>query len=248
MENRDKIITFLKNYLEVENFSDYCHNGLQIEGTDKIKTIITGVSLSEKLIRIALEKKAQMILVHHGVFQDAFANTQIKGFLKKRLQLLLANDINLAGFHLPLDAHPKIGNNISIAKVLKLKNIKSFAGYGFVGDLPKSQDFSEFVKTIDNKLTTKSNFLAHGKKTVKKVAIVSGVSSAKFELASLKGADVYICGDLKEHVFSASLEIGLNIINVGHYNSEKLGIQNLGELLAKKFKIKHQFIDIPCEI
>lgn len=243
-----KIIKYLEDYLKVKDFEDYCKNGLQVEGAPKINKIITGVSLSQKLIKEAIKKKAKMIIVHHGIFKDLVSSPPvIKGVFKDRLKLILENNINFVGFHLPLDAHSKIGNNASLCNILGVKNIKPF-DVGFIGNLGKEIDFNDFVNIVDNKLRTKSYIISAGSKKVKRVGIISGASSPDFEQAKELGADTFISGDVRESVVRAVEEVGINFINAGHYNTEKMGIQNLGSLIAKKFDVKVEFVDIPNEI
>ncbi|MDD4333397.1 MAG: Nif3-like dinuclear metal center hexameric protein [Patescibacteria group bacterium] len=254
MSDRNKIIKFCEDYLEVKNFSDYCHNGLQVEGMDEISKIITGVSLSQKLIEAAIQKKAQMIMVHHGIFKSSVSEPpRFSGSLKNRLKLLLQNNINLAGFHLPLDAHPVIGNNISLIKVLGLKNIGVLSSLhhepiGFLGGYQKGISFNQFVDLVNKKLNTKSYVIASGLKTIKKVGIISGGASPDYICAKQMGADTYLCGDIHEFLVREIEEEGMNFINAGHYNTEKMGIQNLGNLVARKFKVEVEFVDVPCEI
>lgn len=245
---RKKIVDFCMEYLQTDSFEDYCFNGLQIEGAEKVSKIITGVSLSKKLIKEAASRQAQMILVHHGIFgNDIPSPLRLKGVMKERVKMVLENDMNLVGFHLPLDAHPIIGNNISLAKILGLKKTKPF-DIGFIGELDRDIDFDKFKVVVDRKLNTNSFVLPFGNKKIGKVAIVSGGSSSRFEEAFSGGADVLVCGDIREEVVRKAEEIGINIINAGHYNTEKEGVRNLGELLKKKFKIDVEFVDIPCEI
>jgi dinuclear metal center YbgI/SA1388 family protein len=246
--NRDKIVQFCEEYLKVKDFEDYCVNGLQVEGKAEVKKIVAGVSLSQKLLKAAIAKKADMVLVHHGIFKDQLgAVPAIKGSLRNRLALILKNDINLCGFHLPLDAHPEIGNNISLCKLLGLRKIKPF-DIGFVGELEKGIEFDRFVRIVDSKIGTKSYAIQAGAKKVKKIGIVSGGASKYYAGAAGMGADTFICGDIVERVVSEVEEMEMNFINAGHYNTEKLGIQNLARLLAKKFKISAEFVDIPNEI
>lgn len=245
---RDKIVDFCSEYLQANSFEDYCFNGLQIEGAEKISKIVTGVSFSRKLVKEAVSRQAQMIMVHHGVFGNDIPNPlRLRGVMKERLKMVLENDINLVGYHLPLDAHSVIGNNISLAKILGVKKTKQF-NIGFVGELEKEMNFEKFQALVDQKLLTKSFSLPFGKNKIKKVAIVSGGSSPDFEDAFRAGADVFLCGDMREEVVRKAEEVGINIINAGHYNTEKGGIRNLGELVKKKFKIEVEFVDIPCEI
>ena len=245
---RKKIVKFCEDYLKVENFEDYCHNGLQIEGVDKVSKIIVGVSLSEQLIEQAIQKKAKMIIVHHGLFNnDILPPVQIKSSVKGRLKLILENNINLCGFHLPLDAHPIIGNNISLCRLLNILDPKPF-DVGFIGELKESIKFVNFVDLINELLKTQSITISAGPKTIKKIAVISGGSSPDYEKAAELGSDTFLSGDIRESVVRGIEEMKINFINAGHYNTEKLGIKNLGELISKKFNIKVEFVDIPNEI
>ncbi len=242
------IIKFCQDYLEVEKFRDYCHNGLQVEGSEKVDKIITGVSFSVALAQEAIKRKAQMIIVHHGIFGNQIGSQpQIKGFLRERLKLLLENNINLAGFHLPLDAHPKIGNNISLCRLLGIKKCKTL-DVGFIGELGEAMNFKVFAKMVNRKLNTKSYIIDAGPNKVKKVGIISGGASPEFKLAYEAGADTYICGDVREEIVRGVIETGINFINAGHYNTEKLGVQNLGNLLTRRFGVKVEFVDVPCDV
>lgn len=254
MADRNQIVKFCEEYLQIKNFKDYCCNGLQVEGTDKINKIITGVSFSQKFVKKAIEKKAQMIIVHHGIFKNDIGELPvIKGVIKNRLKLILKNNINLCGFHLPLDAHPIIGNNISLIKLLELKKIgvidtPDYGAIGFIGEVKQPTTFAKFVELVNKKLNTKSYIISAGSKNVKKVGIISGGASPNFQSAIEFGADTYLCGDVREEVVRAVEEAEINFINAWHYNTEKLGVQNLGNLIAKKFKIKVEFVNIPCDV
>jgi dinuclear metal center YbgI/SA1388 family protein len=248
MADRNKIIKYCEDYLKVCDFEDYCVNGLQLEGSSSVKKIISGVSISEQLIDRAIKEKADMIIVHHGIFKDNIPSPFcLKGYMRKRIKKLLVNNINLLGFHLPLDAHPVIGNNISLCKLLKVKNPKPFY-VGFYGELEVAKDFNEFSKEVGHKLDSKIFKINAGPKKSKRIGIVSGGASPNFIDAFKLGVDTYICGDIRESVVRAIEEVGINFINAGHYNTEKLGIKNLGELLSRKFNVKVEFIDIPCEV
>jgi dinuclear metal center YbgI/SA1388 family protein len=248
MPNRKQIIQFCEEYLKVADFSDYCKNGLQVEGRPEVNKIITGVSFSKELVEKAIEKQADMILVHHGLFGNHLGEpVQIKGFMRGRLKLLLGNDINLAGFHLPLDAHPEIGNNISLARQFGLNDLEEF-DIGFIGELPEETDFTELDRRVKEKLDTDTYTIQAGPAKCRRVAVCSGGASPRFQLAAEQGADTYISGDIRESEVRAMEETGINFINAGHYNTEKLGIYNLGELLKEKFNIEAEFIDIPCDV
>lgn len=249
MQNqRDRIVSFCQQYLKTDTFSDYCHNGLQVEGSASVTRIVTGVSYSRRLVEAAIEKKASMILVHHGIFADAFGEKpSISGIQRSRLALLLKHDISLCGFHLPLDAHPQTGNNILICKMLGIKNPRP-CNVGFVGDLQTPRSLEKLTSEIDKKLCTRSQTLAFGPDKIRRIGIISGGSSRMFEAALKQGAEAYLCGDLREEVVRAAEENQIHIINAGHYNTEKAGIQSLGTLVGRKFKIPVEFVDIPCEV
>ncbi len=254
MTNRNDIVKFCNEYLKADTFNDYCYNGLQIEGKEDISKIVTGVSLSKQFIKKAIDEKADMIIVHHGLFKNQLGDPpRIIGIFRDRIKLLLEHNINLCGYHLPLDAHPEIGNNISLARLLELHNIERlnspfYGDIGYIGDLKKEMKFIEFVAYVDKMLNTNSYILAAGNEFVKKVGIISGGSSIEYSEAYGQGADTFIAGDIKENVVREVEEIGMNFINAGHYNTEKLGVQNLGKLVSETFKIWTKFIDVPCEI
>lgn len=249
MNNRDEIIKFCEEYLEVKQFEDKCCNGLQLEGKKEIKKIITGVTFSAKLIDEAIKRKADMIMVHHGIF-DNYINhpISIKGYFRERLKKMLENDINLVGFHLPLDAHEKIGNNVAICRVLGIEGLEKYE-VGFVGELKEQIRFDDFVEIIKEKLEIDNPYtIKAGSDFVKKVAVVSGGASPYYEEAANLGADTFLTGDVRENVVREIEEVGMNFINAGHYNTEKLGIQNLGKLVAEKYNVEVEFVDVPNEI
>jgi dinuclear metal center YbgI/SA1388 family protein len=244
----EKIVKFCTEYLRTADFDDYCHNGLQLEGAKEVKKIVAGVSLSRELIRRAIDAGAQMLIVHHGLFGDRFGKQpEIKGVLKERLKLLLENDINLMGFHLPLDAHPEIGNNISLCRLFGVENTVKL-DVGFYGNLKQAMPFADFQNLVNEKLQINSFAIAAGPKTVKTVGVISGGVSSKYALAKDAGCDAFVSGDIREHVVREVEESGINFINAGHYNTEKLGVQNLANLLAKEFGLEAEFIDVPCEV
>lgn len=245
--SRDAIVKFCRDYLDVSKFEDYCHNGMQVQGKEEVRKIVTGVSLSQDLLRAAISKKADMVMVHHGLFGSSIPHPPvITGFVRDRLTLLLSNDITLCGFHLPLDGHPVIGNNTSLCKLLGAGGLEKL-DIGFVGTLKSPMPFESFVERVEKLLST-SCFTIGGGKKVKRVGIISGGASGYFQQALEAKADTFICGEIVESNVKAIEETGLNFISAGHYNTEKLGIQNLGNLVSKKFGVPVEFVDVPCEI
>lgn len=253
--NINKIITFCSDYLQVENFDDYCHNGLQIEGKEKISRIVMGVTFSEELINYAIKRHADLVIVHHGIGSKHFGEkARITGFFKKRIKLMLENNIALAGFHLPLDAHSVIGNNVLILKSLglKIKSILATEKYnlsiGYIGEYSRPMKREYFVNLVNKKLNTKSFLLPYGSNMVKRVGVISGGAVAEALDAHDAGCDTYLCGEIKESIVHPMKELQMNFINAGHYNTETLGLKKMGELIARKFNLPVEFIDIPCEV
>ncbi len=239
MVERDTLIKDLNKYLDVAACPE--HNGLQVQGKNQISKIAFGVSANMALFKEAKNFGADMIIVHHGLFWNQVQT--ITGVFGQRIAFLTKNDINLAGYHLPLDKHKVIGNNACLAKLLKLKDLKPFGTYhgqeiGFIGKTTKSCD----IKDIHNLL--KGEALFFGPDKVRTIAIVSGGAHDMLEEAVLNKADLYITGSRDENITEYCREAKINFIAMGHYNSEKLGIQALMNYVSKKFKVQTKFIDI----
>jgi len=246
--SRDKLVKFCDDLFKDYQFPDDLYSGLEIEGKSEIKKIVTGVSLSQAFLEKAIAKKADMVILHHGIFPKSLPTPfRLTGYTKKRFELIIKNDINLMAYHLPLDAHKKIGNNVSLCNLFGLKNLELF-DVGFVGNLLKPMSLEKFVEMVNDKLNVKSYVVAGGPKIAKRVGIISGGGSSDSRLAAEMGVDTYITGDIKEGNVRGSEELGINFINAGHYNTEKLGIQNLGNLIQKKFGVEVEFVDVPCDI
>ncbi len=245
MIQRVEIIDFINQLLTPENFDDFCVNGLQVEGKSEIRKIALGVSASERLFQQAVQIKADMVIVHHGLFwKNSPHPMHLTGILYHRLRRLIQHEINLSGYHLPLDAHPEIGNNAQICNRLNLRVIEP-VDIGFLGELANETPFPEFVKTVEELLQTSPFSLNYGSASVKKVLVISGGSSFEYMKALEKGADTFLAGDIRENLVREIEENRLNFINAGHYNTEKLGIQALGEKLTAQFSVPCEFIDIP---
>ena len=213
----------LRKLLKPDEFSDYCPNGIQIEGKDEIKKIISGVTACRSLIEAAIDKNADLILVHHGYFWKGEKET-ITGLKKARIQLLLRHDISLCAYHLPLDAHPELGNNAQLAK---------------------PQSFENFQKFLTTKLKQKPLSIEGCSKEIKLVAWCSGAAQEFIALAAESGVDAYITGEVSEQTVHIARETGLHFFAAGHHATERFGVQALGKYLAKKYSISHTFIDIP---
>lgn len=242
---RDRIVEHLTTYLRVDEFTDYCVNGLQVAGAEEVDRVVAGVSISRRLIEEAIRRDAQMILVHHGFFRGDIPDPlMLSGVIKERLALLLRYDISVVGFHLPLDAHPEIGNNALACRHLGLTDLQP-VDVGFIGELGSPVDFSTFVELVETMYERKVQTFAYGADTTRRVAVISGGSSPEWIQAYRAGADTFICGDMREHLVRAVEEAGINVINAGHYSSERLGIRALAALVRDSLGVPVDFVDIP---
>ena len=239
-------IDALNNYLNVllqpERFSDYCPNGLQVEGKQEINKIVTGVTASMDLLQAALQANADAVLVHHGYFWRG-ESLPITGIKKRRLQFLLQYEINLFAYHLPLDAHAELGNNVMLAKQLDLK-VTKWAEMLALAELSQPQTLQTFTAHIEAKLKRKPQVIGDLKKPIKKIAICTGAAQGYIEQAVAAGVDVYISGEISEQTVHIARETGMSYISAVHHATERYGVQALGEHLAQKFGISHEFIDI----
>ena len=249
MASRDRIIHALDQYLSGSKFKDYAPVGLQVEGAAEVKKIVTGVSLGMALLRGAVKAGAQMVLVHHGMFWKNQSRV-LKGPQKNRVAFLLENDLSLVAYHLPLDAHPVVGNNARIIKLLGARKTGGFGDYdgmtiGFTGKFERGAT----LEAIQNKLkplTPKKPICFPGRPSkVKRFAGVSGGAGTLFEQAGAAGVDLYITGEPWEPAKALVQETGIGYLALGHYNSEKPGIMALGEWVKRRFKIPVEFLDIP---
>jgi len=234
---------YLNSLLQPERFSDYCPNGLQIEGMPEINKIVTGVTASMDLLIAAHESNADAILVHHGYFWRG-ETLPITGIKKMRIKFLLKHDINLFAYHLPLDMHPELGNNVMLANQLGLK-VKSWTDMLALVDLKKPQTLQSFVELVDEKLNRKSVVIGDLNKLIKRIALCTGAAQGYIEQAVAANVDVYLSGEISEQTVHVARETGVSYICAGHHATERYGIKALGEHLAQKFGLLHEFID--CE-
>lgn len=245
MVKRDEIIEYINDFLSTSEFDDLSVNGLQVEGKAEIEKIVLGVSVSERLFQAAIQQKADMVIVHHGAFwKNAPAPYILTGMHRNRMALLIKNDINLAAYHLPLDAHSEIGNNAQIMKRLNIEPIKPVE-VGFLGRLNGPVPLEVFAETVNKELQTISQVFPFGPQHVQRVLVMSGSSSKYYQLVLDNDADTFLGGDMKENVVRELEEVRLNFVHAGHYNTEKFGVQALGEKLNQQFNLYCKFIDIP---
>lgn len=244
--DRDKLVNFINSHLKSAEIKDHSLNGLQVEGRKEIKKILFGVSVSLELIKKAVSEKADMIIVHHGLFWGK--EQPLAGRYKERVKLLLGNDINLCAWHLPLDLHPETGNNIRITKLFNPKNIKPFGLYegvkiGYKAELKKALPLSAIAARLASAFGARPVILGFGSRTIKTFGVVSGGGQGLLQQAAQEKLDLYITGEISEHNFETARENEINFMAAGHYNTEKAGVWALQELLQKKFRLKTAFLD-----
>jgi dinuclear metal center YbgI/SA1388 family protein len=234
---------YLNQLLHPERFSDYCPNGLQVEGKPEINKIVTGVTASMDLLQAAHKANADAVLVHHGYFWRG-ENLLITGIKKQRIQFLLQHEINLFAFHLPLDMHPELGNNVMLAKQLGLK-VDAWADMLALLELDKPQTLKSLAELIEEKLNRIPLVIGDLSRPIKRIALCTGAAQGYIEQAVAANVDVYISGEISEQTVHVARETGMSYISAGHHATERYGIQALGEHLAQKFGLIHEFID--CE-
>lgn len=240
---RDDLTAYLADFLKVADYKDYAPNGLQVEGKEQIRTIVTGVTASQALIDEAIKLKADAILVHHGYFWKSEPQ-EIVGFKQKRIKSLLLNDINLMGYHLPLDGHAELGNNAMLGKLWQLEDITPQPGLVRLGKLVQSVDISEFVNFVSDSLERPVLHLPGGPSQVQTVAWCSGGAQGYIDQALAWKADIYISGEVSEQTTHLAKEGGIHYFAAGHHATERLGIKALGEHLAKRFGLDCHFVDV----
>ncbi|MDU1574910.1 MULTISPECIES: type 2 GTP cyclohydrolase I [Pantoea] len=226
-------------------FSDYAPNGLQVEGRTEVKTLITGVTASQALVDEAVARNADAILVHHGYFWKS-EPAVIKGMKRNRLRALLANDINLYGWHLPLDAHPTLGNNAQLAKLLDIEVKGEVQPLVFWGELTTPLSGEALAQRIEEKLgRTPLHCGDNAPAQIRRVAWCSGGGQGFIDSAAAFGVDAYITGEVSEQTIHSAREQGLHFFAAGHHATERGGIKALGEWLASEHGLDVTFIDIP---
>lgn len=252
MARLSDLITHLDELLSPGGFADLGPNGLQVPGREEVDLVVTGVSAHRELFERAAEAGAGLVLAHHGLFWD-FHPRSLSPELKARLRILFDHDIALAGYHLPLDAHPEVGNNALICSALGLERGEAFGDYrgraiGFVGRSPEGVVWEELRARCADAFGQEPFTWDSGPELVRSVGIVSGGAASSFREAIALGLDAFLTGEPAEHVMADARESGTHFIAAGHYASERFGVRRLGELLAERFGVEHRFLDVPNPI
>ena len=242
-------IAYLDDLLGVGEFEDLGPNGLQVPAAREVEHVVTGVTAQRELIERAVELDAQLVLVHHGLFWR-FNPIGLTSVLAERLRPLFKHDIALASYHLPLDAHPEVGNNALICAALGLERVEPFAEHkgrsiGFVGRSAAGIPFAELRARCATAFEQEPFVWECGPEVVHSVAIVSGGAPGDLAGAIAAGLDAFLTGETGEHVMADARENGVHFIAGGHYATERFGIRRLGALVAERFGVEHRFVEIP---
>lgn len=240
-----EMLDYTGQLLQVERFRDYCPNGLQVEGRAEVQSIASGVTASMALLEKAVEIGADAVLVHHGYFWKG-EDARVVGIKRARLKRLLENDISLLGYHLPLDAHPELGNNAQLARQLGFSlegwfGDQSIAAYGCA---IQPLSLMELAQQVEARLGRAPLVIGDPERQMRRVAWCTGAAQDYLELAVALGVDAFLTGEVSERTTHLARESGVAFIAAGHHATERYGVRALGEHLAQRFGLMHYFIDI----
>ena len=238
------LIAYIDELLEVGDFQDYCPNGLQVEGRAEIRRVAGGVTASEAWLERAIEWGADALLVHHGYFWKG-EDPRVVGMKRRRLGRILAADASLIAYHLPLDAHPELGNNARLAHQLGLVVEGAGPGVGLHGRLVAPLSPELFAARIREALGRAPLHIEGGPALIERVAWCSGGAQSYLDQAAAMGADAYISGEISEHTVHAARELGVHYFAAGHHATERGGVRALGEKISQQFDLEYFFIDVP---
>lgn len=247
MASRDQIERCLKDWLDPQGMADYCPNGLQVEGRREVRKLVTGVTASRALIEAAIEAQADALLVHHGLFwrgQDG----RVTGWMRQRLAPLLAHDVSLFAYHLPLDAHAAWGNNAQLGERLRITPLPQRFGerdLGWMGTPPQAPVTLAALSTLIQYRLGRPPVVIEGDgRPIQRVGWCTGGAQGWFEAAIAAGADAFITGEISEPQTHIARETGVAFLACGHHATERYGVSAVGNELAAQLGIEHQFIDI----
>ncbi|WP_442489640.1 Nif3-like dinuclear metal center hexameric protein [Halomonas litopenaei] len=249
MIDRDELVSACEQLLEARRFKDYTENGLQVEGAQTVTRVLSGVTACQALLDEAVRWQADLVLVHHGYFWKN-EPVAVTGMKRRRLSTLLGNDINLLAYHLPLDAHPELGNNATLAQRLGWTvegTLDAPMGEGLLwhGRLERPMGITELAAQVGASLAREPLVIeASGVEAVSRVAWCTGGAQDMIIPAAEAGAEVFVSGEISERTTHLAREMGIHYLAAGHHATERYGVQALGEWLAQRFGVEHRFVDI----
>ncbi|MBP6862924.1 MAG: Nif3-like dinuclear metal center hexameric protein [Neisseriaceae bacterium] len=242
--DRQKLLSWCEETLRVSTYKDYAPNGLQVEGTSQINKIVTAVTASQAAIDYAIQEGADMLLVHHGLFWKS-EPVPIIGWKKQRIAALLVHDINMVGFHLPLDAHETLGNNAQLARVCGWEVEAQVGDQNLLmlGNTKEACSLAVFLNQLETSLGRRPLGLGRSDKVINKLAWCTGGAQGYFQTAIDLGVDAFITGEVSEAQYHLAQECDVAFVSAGHHATERFGVQALGEAINRTFDIPCQFFD-----
>ncbi len=246
MASLREITGFCDGYLEAGEFDDYCPNGLQVDaGNKEVTRIVSAVTASEAAIEAAIDRQADLLLVHHGYFWKGESQT-LTGMKGKRIRLLMQNNISLLGYHLPLDAHQQVGNNVQLAKRLRLVDSAPLKDKSLIWQtsLAQPQTACGIIQLLEGALGREPLHIAGGPIQFTRIGWCTGAAQSYLQQAAEAGLQAFISGEISENTVHTARELGIHYFAAGHHATERYGVQALGQLLAEKFAVEHEFVEI----
>jgi dinuclear metal center YbgI/SA1388 family protein len=241
---RDEVLAFANELLDVEAFPEYGRPGLQVAGADEVSKLVCGVSSSRELFERAGAVGAQLVLVHHGIFwrnEPLVVDRRLKG----RLEALFAANLTLAAYHLALDAHPELGNNVLLADLLGAKRDGQFADIGAGARFAEPVTIEELASRLRKATEREPLVFAEGPEQISRVAVVTGGGGTRLVEAAHEGYDALVTGEPEEPALHTARELGIHFLAGGHYATETFGVQALAARLADEFALEWEFLDLP---
>ena len=245
MALRTQLEAELASLLEPTRFNDYGPNGLQVEGCSEVRKLVSGVTVSQAFIEAALDRGADAILVHHGLFWKGHVGP-LTGWLKRRVQTLLVADLNLFAYHLPLDAHPQLGNNAQLGARLGLQANARFGeqDLGWLAPAPNALTLEAWAERVAAVLGREPLAIPGDGRNIRKVAWCTGGAQAYFQDAIEAGADLFLTGEISEPQAHWARESGVAYLACGHHATERYGVAAVGDHIAARLGLTHEFIDV----
>ena len=244
MARRDDILEFARELLDLDAYHDYGPMGLQVVGADEVTRVAAGVSSSRELFERAAQSGAQLLVVHHGLFWENDPRV-VDRQMRARLEALFRGDVNLAAYHLALDAHPEIGNNAIVAGLLGVEGKERVLEWGFGGDLASPVSLDDLAGRLEQATGRQPQVFDGGPPEIRRVAVITGGAARLFAQIAAMGYDAYVTGEPAEPTLHLARELGVHFLAGGHYATETFGIRALAEKLAERFDLDWEFVDLP---
>jgi dinuclear metal center YbgI/SA1388 family protein len=248
MASLKEVVTYLDELLTPAAFSDYCPNGLQVQGRSEVRRVVGGVTACQALLDAAAGLDADAILVHHGYFWKN-ENPCVVGMKLRRLRTLIHHDMSLLAYHLPLDAHPRHGNNAQLGRRLGFEEGGPLSEYGdaalvWRGRLPRPLSPRALAQHVAQVLEREPLHIAGGRRQVLQVAWCTGAAQGFIEAAAAAGVDAYLTGEVSEPTVHAARELGLEFYAAGHHATERYGVQAVGEQLREVMGLEFEYVEV----